>query len=570
MGNTQEAEASLLEYWNILKRRRVLFVIPAIGIALVTAFYVLSMPAIYRSEATILIEDQEIPEDIVGATITNYASQQIQLISQRLITLKNINYVVDKIDVYQKKDSINDIPPAALAKRFRKDMELDMVSAETLNQRGQEVEIAVAFTLAFKSLDPVIAQKVTQELLELFLAENQRSGVSRTSGVLELLASAVNDANEELLSADAVIADFKVKHEGALPELYLLNLNVIDRAEQQLSDVSLRLQQLEQRKLQLSTQLAPLSPSAPVTLPSGETVMSDRDRLRALLMDFRRKSSIYQTDHPDIVKLEREIESLRRTVGDTGGYELLQKQLRQERENLEVLRDRYSDAHPDVKNSEAAIAEIESQLVATNPASLSQVEVADNPAYVLINTQLQSTDLEIKSLLQKRNELRATVAEHEALMRQAPRVEVQYEALLRTYENAKTKHSDLQKKMRAAEVAADVEQRITGQRFVLIEPPPLPIDPEPRNRSAIVMLGLLLAAGIGAGCVVLAELLDQSIRGPKVLAIIAGSPPLAVIPYLNNSEDVTSARTRRAFAITSFLAGTALSIVYVIYFLWPF
>ena len=74
---------SLFEYWNILKRRRYLFGLPAFGIALIIIFYALSLPAIYRSEATILIEDQIIPEDIVGATMMSYASQQIQLISQR-------------------------------------------------------------------------------------------------------------------------------------------------------------------------------------------------------------------------------------------------------------------------------------------------------------------------------------------------------------------------------------------------------------------------------------------------------------------------------------------------------
>ncbi|NNL56017.1 MAG: lipopolysaccharide biosynthesis protein, partial [Woeseia sp.] len=60
---------SLDEYWRIIKRRRWLFSIPAIGIMLIVTFFALSMQDIYRSEATILIEDQDIPEDFIGATM---------------------------------------------------------------------------------------------------------------------------------------------------------------------------------------------------------------------------------------------------------------------------------------------------------------------------------------------------------------------------------------------------------------------------------------------------------------------------------------------------------------------
>jgi len=563
-GNSEEETLSLEEYWKILKRRRYLFALPAIGIFLAVLIYALNMSAMYRSEATILIEDQAIPEGIVGATIANYASQQIQIVSQRLFTVRNIEELVERLDVYAPTD----VPVRAtvLAKRFREDMELDVISAEMLGPGGQSVETAVAFILAFNSPDPDVALNVTQELVTLFQSENQRSSSSRAAGVSGLLRSAIADANKELLSSEADLADFKVRHEGALPELFQLNLGVINRAEQQLSDVSLRLGELEQRRLQLSIQLSSLSPSAPVILPSGEIVMGDRERLRSLMVDYRRKSAIYQASHPDLVRLEREIESLRSTVGETATYTIVKEQLRQERERLNILRDRYSDNHPDIKNSEAAIAELQSQLAATNPRDSAQIGVVDNPAYILIKTQLQATDLEVRSMLQKRRELQASIAEHEALIKQAPHVEMEYEVLLRTYENIKTKHNELQAKLRAADVAANVEQEITGQRFTLIEPPLLPVVAEPRHRISILFLGALLAGAIGAGCVVVAEIMDHSIRSAKVLENIVGAPPLAVIPYLDNSADIAHSRNRRILFISAFLGGTAVFIAYVINF----
>ena len=557
---------SLFEYLTILKRRRKLFVVPVSGIFLGLLVFALNMGATYRSEATVLIEEQEIPEDFIGATMSNYASQQIQLISQRLFTAGNIRKVVDEFEVYGPVDAGNKIPDSELARQFRDDMELELLSEEIIAPSGRAVEAAVAFTLAFSSPEPEMAQRVTQELVAMFLNENKRSSAVRTAGVSELLRTAVDDANQELLESEAELAEFRVRNDGALPELRQLNLDTIARAEQQLSDLNLRMQELEQRKLQLSVQLSALSPSAPVTLPSGETVMGDRDRLQALLVDYRRKSAIYQTGHPDLVRLEREIEILRQTVGGTETYSLLQEQLRQERERLAALRDRYSDNHPDIMNSEAAIGKLESQLAATNPRSSIRPEIADNPAYILIKTQLQAVDLEIGSQIQKKRELQSTIVEHEDLLRKAPRVEMHYEALLRTYNNAKAKHTDLQGKLRAAEVAADIEQGMTGQRFTLLEPPLFPIDPEPRNRVSLLFLGLLVALGVGAGLVAIAEFMDNSIRSAGNLEKIIGAPPLAVIPYLNNSVDISRARIRRIGLLATVAAGTALSVAYVIYF----
>ena len=52
----------------------------AIGSAMAVA---LGLPAIYKSRAVILIEQQDIPQDLVRSLVTSYADQRIQVISQR-------------------------------------------------------------------------------------------------------------------------------------------------------------------------------------------------------------------------------------------------------------------------------------------------------------------------------------------------------------------------------------------------------------------------------------------------------------------------------------------------------
>jgi len=561
----EENSKTFVEYWTILRRRRNLFAIAVVAILLVTVFYAQTLPPIYQSVATILIEDTDIPDDIAGSMVTNYVSQQIQLTSQRLLTASKIEDLVKKFNIYGSADSEVSIPPTALAAMFRQDIELGFVNTDIINSRGQLSQAAIAFTLAFNSVDPEISQKVTAELVSLLLNENERRGSLRATEIANFLRQEVADANEELLRTEVELAAFKARNEGALPELRLLNLNIFNRTEQQISDTNLRIQQLEQRKIQLSSQLAQLSPTAAVTLPTGETVMSDRERLRALRVDFRRKTAIYKPGHPDLVRLEREIEMLEKSVIDPEAHVFVQDQLRREKESLGALRERYMEDHPDVRSAVAAIARLESQIQELEELALTQGEVADNPAYVMIDMQLESTELEIENSVQKLGELQARVVEYESLIRQAPNVEMQYDGLLRENENAKTKYNDLRASLRTAEVAAGVEHEIVGRRFVLVESPALPLYPKGPNRIAIVIAGFILAVGVGIGCVVFAEFLDNSIRSATQLAYIVGSAPLAVIPYLDNSADISHTRARRIYLVAGALTGTALYFVYFLY-----
>ena len=67
---------------------------PAIAVAIVILAVALTAaalwPATYRSAGTILIEQQELPADLVQSTVTSFADQRIQVIGQRVMTTDNL------------------------------------------------------------------------------------------------------------------------------------------------------------------------------------------------------------------------------------------------------------------------------------------------------------------------------------------------------------------------------------------------------------------------------------------------------------------------------------------------
>jgi succinoglycan biosynthesis transport protein ExoP len=129
----------------IFLRRRVLFVRWALPAMLLTFLVALALPPTYRSTASILIEQQEIPQDLVRSTITSYADQRIQVITQRVMTSTNLLQIIDKFDLYAEERRQE--PLEFIFEAMRKDIGTEMVSADVIDPRsGRPVEATIALS----------------------------------------------------------------------------------------------------------------------------------------------------------------------------------------------------------------------------------------------------------------------------------------------------------------------------------------------------------------------------------------------------------------------------------------
>jgi len=521
MISAEDNSKSFQHYLDILKRRKLALLLPAlatIALALMVAF---GIPPAYQSQAKILIEEQEIPQDFVRTTIGSFAAQQVQVISQRILTVESIAGIVEKFNLYSQGETSSRGPSTELARKFRENVLVDLVSADVIDPRsGRPSEAAIAFTLAFTDADAVTAQQVTNELVTLFLNENLRERTRQVTSTEEFLKTEAEQLNKELVALEQRMADFKTAHEGSLPESYQFNLTTLERTQVEFYDTKRRVQELQKRKIELAANLAQLSPSAPVVLPSGETVLSSADRLKALQSEYRGKAAIYQATHPDVIRLEREISALQAELGIGAG----------------------------------------------NRASASQ---PDNPAYILLDTQLRTTEGELRSLSGTLDELQTKMRRYEDLLKLAPEVEKNYQVLQRELSSVAVKYEDIKTKLREAAVSTSLEREQKGQRFTLIEPASLPMSPASPNRPAIIFLGFLLAAAAGLGFVLLRELMDRTVHGAHQLAAIMGAAPLVVIPYIDNDDDILRQQHIMKLSLTIALAAGLLFVLYLHFFYRP-
>lgn len=569
----EEETLPLSEYLAILKRRKWQLIIPAVLLSMAAVIVAVTIPAVYRSSATILIERQEIPPDLVRSTVTSYADQRVQVISQRVLTTRNLTPIIKKYDLYpelRRKVSIN-----AAVDKMRKAVGLNMISADVVDpQSGSAKKATIAFSLSFDSPSPVLAQKVTNNIVSLFLDENlrqRRAAVDETTAFLQEEAKKLGD---QVSTIEARLARFKEEHADNLPESIPLTREFIDRTEGHLQQNDQAARTLQGQKVLLESQLAQLNPYLEVAGPSGSGVpaLSPEAQLRRLEASYPSIVARYSPKHPDRLRVEREMAVLRKQVARDDVSELKQK-LGELKGELTRLRKRYSEKHPDVKRVEAAIVAAKKQLAAVKrggggperPAA----ETPNNPAYVQVQTQLESTKVELDSLRKARTELQATLASFEKRLTEGPKIEQEYRALTRDYDNAMSKYKEVRSKTMQAQLAQSLEAERKGERFSVIEPALVPDKPEKPNRPAILLLGIVLSFGGGAGNLVLFEVMDKGVRTPRAVQAVTRAPPLAVIPYIETQADRHQRARKRKVVAAGAVAAVLVAVAAVHLFLIP-
>ena len=523
-------------------QKRIAFV-TGLAAAATVALAVL-LPPTYQSTATILIEQQEIPQELVRSTITSFADQRVQVISQRVMTSQNLLQIIDRYNLYP--DARKSKPREYVLKQMKEDVRMAMISADVIDPRsGRPTRANIAFSVSYANRSPELAYKVANELTSLYLNENSTSRAKQAEQAASFLKEEADRLSAEIASLDAKLATFKSEHAESLPELSTLNQSGVERTDLELRDVQNRLGTLDQQRHLMEAQLAQINPSSTLFADTGQRIMTPEERLKAARSQLAGATAKYSPDHPEVLAAQREVEGLERQVTADTDVNDLNRRLESLRGQLAAARERYSADHPEVRRLERQTESIEKQIAAAPTIARHQPASPDNPAYIQVKGQLDALMAERNTLERKQADLRAKLADYEARLANAPGVERDYRTLVRDSENARIKYQEVRSKQMEAEVSQNLETERKGERFTLIEPPLPPEQPINPKRGAILGLGLFLSllAGLAAGW--LAESSGGTVRGPDDLRRLLTVPPLASVPPIVTDPEVARRRRRR-------------------------
>jgi uncharacterized protein involved in exopolysaccharide biosynthesis len=203
-----EREQGLEFYLSIIRRRWAFFLIPFAGVLILGTLVAMLLPSLYRSEARILVQSQQIPLDLVQPTVTASAEERIEVITQRIMTRDHLRSIMDKFKMFPKwRDSVSDTDLVALMRDRTSVTPIALSLRNAPNRRA--VNSTMAFTVGFEYENPQIATRVANELVTLILNEDVRARKSRAAETSRFLAQEVERLEQEQLAVENRIAQFR-------------------------------------------------------------------------------------------------------------------------------------------------------------------------------------------------------------------------------------------------------------------------------------------------------------------------------------------------------------------------
>ncbi|HEX3126057.1 MAG TPA: GNVR domain-containing protein [Thermoanaerobaculia bacterium] len=430
---------------------------------------------VYRASTLVMVEKQKVPADYVKPTVTMGMEERLSTIEQQITNRSNLEQIIQEMDLYPElraQEPIEEVVEVA-----RRNL--------TVAKKGDSV-----FTIYFKHPDPVKAANTANRVADLFIQENLKLREDQAQGTSTFLEAELNQTKAQLEQQEARIAAFKQLHMGELPEQRDTNLQQVGQLQDKLAINMEALDKAETRKIFLQRQISELSQMAvppPPSTPAAPAAPSRLEQLQAQLVELRTR---YTDRHPDVVRLEAEIEQLKK---------------------------------------------IESGQTQASAAAPVPAAPRIDPG---LRAQLDSVDVEIRGLQAERARILADTGQYQARLEDVPRVEQELLSLTRDYDNIQKSYESLLAKRIDASLAQNLEKSRQSEQFTILEKAIPPADPYWPNKALLLAIGLAGGALLGVIAAFLRNQTDSTFaEGDALQHAFPGVPVLATIPQLSPTGD---------------------------------
>jgi len=468
-----------------------MFVVGSVGAFLLFRY----LPKVYLSTTLILVEDQKVPEVYVKSAVSGTVEDRLSTIQQQILSRSFLRKTIEKLGLY--KDN---------PKRLSSESVIDQMRANTVitTVGGKGVD---AFSLSFRSSEPVVAMNVANELASLFIEENLKLREQLVEGTTEFLDSELSQVKEALEKQEHRIGEYKRQHMGELPQEVEANLRALDRYQNEIQNIRFSEKSLEDRMVLLERSLEfaqnqsialaesgmrmdASSTSAGPPSPLEQRLIERKNMLASL-------QSEYRETYPDIIALKSEIASLEETL-------------------------RLGKADPSDGNV--------SEDPVDGPGVTTETQRAVSPVIADIQNKIVASGLEARRLKDREQAIEQKIVALERRIQNMPVREQEMMLLTRDYENTRQGYEALLAKKINAKVAENLEKRQKGEQFRVVDPANLPEWPVSPDPLLFGVGGPLAGLALGVGIAFLMETLHVFIRKPEAIERVIGIPVFAAIP----------------------------------------
>jgi uncharacterized protein involved in exopolysaccharide biosynthesis len=439
---------NLALYWRLFLRRLPAMLALFLIATGIGAVMAMRLPTVYTANARLLVEGAQIPDRLAASTVNTSANEEIQIIREQLLTRANLLEIANRFAVFE---NIRTLSPDDVVSEMRAATRIS-----TSNARVQPIVVDVAFS----ARSGQIAADVVNDYVTRIIAANVQLRQGRAEDTLDFFQQDVERLSAELDRRSAAIARFQADNADALPGDQAFRLT--------------RQAQLQERLAAAERQRASLV-----------------DQKARLSQVFEATGQVAQPAAAEPTPEQRQLQALQAELSSA----------------LAV----YSETNPRVAILKSRVAQLESQIAATLPATPQDGAAAATGPAALFDLQVAQIDSQIASIDADLVALRAELESLSEAISRSPGNAIALQGLQRDFENIQTQYNEAIKRLAQASTGERIELSARGQRITQIEAATVPSRPASPNRPMIAATGAGVGLGLAAGLFVLLELLNPKL-----------------------------------------------------------
>jgi succinoglycan biosynthesis transport protein ExoP len=522
----------LADYLSAIKRRRMLLASIALPILAISAALAIGLPDIYVSSGLFTFTYATVPSDLAANPNAEemireqeqYRDAFVDGLSRSVLTGNTIQELIKAIPEIVPRGT----DPEAATKDIMRRITVEPVRTPVLDpQTGRDRDIITAFSVSYDSRDPQLAGRVAAWLTNAFLVGARRDPLQRAKAAEQFYDGQTQRYRQQIAQIEAKLAVFKAKNYDALPGLTDINMNIMQDTRHNLDTVTQQLEAARQNHVFLQQQLE-----------AAKNQGEDAGLLDQLQAEYNKDLATYDPNYPDMIALRQQIDALKEGGGAVNSLSL-PAQLRAQEQLLAQAKLRYKPDFPDVQRIERQIKILKTRIANGEKYAGNAV---GSPAVVQLETQLKANETETRGLERQEAQLQQQVTKLSSHLEAAPEVEREYNALSLNLQLAQTQYNQLLQNRMNAQLTSQAIADGRSDTIRVVQQPGTPLTPDKPKRIAIGAIGLMLAILLGLTVVVIAESVDQSVRGSRDIRSVLALSPLAIIPEI---ADSTTARRHR-------------------------
>ena len=509
------------EYFDIVRRRKWLILLPAIAVGLAISYVVYRLPDIYESTTLIVVTTSTLPNTVVPTITEETLTRELTSISQVVTSRSSLQPLMEKYDLY-KDERLRGEPMELLIDSMRKQIKVEV---NTSNH-----EITNGFNITYRGRDPKSTQAVAAELASKYINEQTKGTVNAGTSAKQFIEEQVRQAKEELDSIDTQ-----------------------------------RLSYLQQNMNNLPSQSQALVGRLTALHEGQKALISELGRSRDMGAAYRSQLADITKSYDQEIALSAENTTDPKTT--LAWAELVRRRSEYEGE-LQNLLTMLREKNPDVVAKRKQIEDIKGQqdlMINDWKTKIEErkqklIQLSD-PRILSLKTQIAMMDSDTERQQKMLDDTNKQIAELDARINAIPNAEVGIEAIDREYQTKKLNYDNLLAQQQKVVMGADAAKDQQGGGIQVVDPANLPERPVAPKRAVLTAAGFGIGLALGllfAGGIEVRRLF--TIQTTEDAKHYTNLPVLATIPELLTPLEARAIPRRKVFAMAASIAFAIVAI----------